>query len=161
VLAGLDSATLDKFGRLCSMSLRIGEQAYVVESAGDREGSRGRPHHVGTGGYIGQEFDNYEISQTDIAELRSAGLVGSGPHGFYIDLREHDGATDIDYAGRPAALVCADDIAGAGPQVEALSLSRAGLELRSAMTLKQHPEYTARFLEVLQAGGYYLTIEPD
>lgn len=161
VLAGLDSRTLEKFGHFCSMSMQVGEQVFVLWAVCDQKEPTRKIHHVATGNYIGQEFEDYGITRLDMEDMRSSQLIGSGPHDFFVNLKEYATRSDISYVQRPVTLSCADDIVKDSHHAKAVNVTRAGVEIRSAMTLRPHPEYTTKLLEILAAGGFYLNIEPD
>lgn len=159
VLAGLSRELAKKFNKLCCMSLGLRSKVIIIQSVVDREDPTLKIHHIGTSTRIGDDFEDFGIEHLDLLEMRTAGLVASSTEEFYLELPNYCGMEDIDFAHRPADLSQTGELHEVAGTAKAIPLTQAGIELRAVMALEPHPEYTSKLLEILDQGGFLLSIE--
>lgn len=145
ILTILTQDAAEFFQLLCCMSILTRNCAYILISVPDYE--KPTTAHNSISGLItmGEQLSPFGLSHSALLELRTMGLLASLPEEQYPDFGADFDGRALPFAGRAIRLDASGHKQKHGEELRcnALSLTSAGNQLRSILSLEPRADYTA------------------
>ena len=156
------------FEKLCNMSFRCGPHTRVILYIPSYETANSSGHTIGSSKTRNEQFKEFGLNHQALLELQSAGLLANMPEEEFPPLRDLYANVDLEYAGQPAKIDASvfldkwkdyeEDPKERGLRCGVVSLTRAGNEVRSLLSLSPDPQYTKALRELFEKSNIKLIL---
>lgn len=151
LLAILPPALARTFESLCRMSFGFNGFNFVVISSVDAQSPATKENSVGITRKNGEQLLEFGIDPQDLLDMRAAALTRSLPGEEYPNLQGFFAQHSVELAGRRMRMELLEGAPkepgfSVSDATNVISLTRAGSELRTLLSLEPNPEYEARIV---------------